>query len=283
MKILFSPVWDEDPLTSCNDGPMIHICRHELPDEVRLFLAREALAKHRQDDRYRRAIRLLEKNLAKMGTVHRFDVKIITDMNVMSMHDFDEVYSSFMEKLKQIESENDGAKILLNVSSGTRAMRSALQVAACNSDKYVPLQVAPPDEESAPEQKMFDLEELWGKNVDACEKSHRRVSKSPKTSVISDVERRMILRHAKSYEYEEAWNVIWHAHHMRADNLFYLIDAARKRMRLDKKGAESALKKVAGIDISDILQKNLGLEINTYDFSLYEQLNDLIEKELKTR
>lgn len=64
-KILFSPVGGTDPMSEWNyhDGALLHIARHYKPDEIYLYMSKEILQKHEQDDRYRYCIKKLGERL----------------------------------------------------------------------------------------------------------------------------------------------------------------------------------------------------------------------------
>ncbi len=61
-KILFSPVGGTDPISENNlhDGSLLHICRCYKPDKVYLYMSKEILKHHEEDDRYLYCLRKLD-------------------------------------------------------------------------------------------------------------------------------------------------------------------------------------------------------------------------------
>ena len=125
-KILFSPVGGTDPIsmTNCHDGSLIHICRVYKPDRVIMYMSKEVLENQQKDDRYRYCLN----RLAKMqGREMSYDM--IERPELTNVHEFDFFYEEFRTIIKDIYHEMDEAdELLLNVSSGTPAMKSGLLV-----------------------------------------------------------------------------------------------------------------------------------------------------------
>lgn len=142
--ILFSPVGTTDPVANYKDGPMLHICRHYKPDLVYLYLSKEMYAFHHKDNRFVNAIEKLGEQLG-----HKFEVKLIIREELVDVQKFDFFIGDFTERLQEIikkaEAEAEGAEILLNVSSGSPAMKSVLQtMAALQEFPMKPIQVSTP-------------------------------------------------------------------------------------------------------------------------------------------
>lgn len=73
-----------------------------------------------------------------------FEIKIIRREDLVDVHHFDTFINEFDNILKEII-KDDNEEILVNVSSGTPAMKSALQTLATISDKkLLPIQVSTP-------------------------------------------------------------------------------------------------------------------------------------------
>lgn len=60
---------------------------------------------------------------------HKFDVKLIERPELTEVQDFDYFYQEFETLLREIHKEYEG-EILLNISSGTPAMKNALNIMA---------------------------------------------------------------------------------------------------------------------------------------------------------
>lgn len=143
ITILFSPVGSTDPITNFHDGSLLHICRKYKPEKVYLYLSKEMLAFHEQDDRYCRCLNWLQE---KEG--FHCDIEIIARPDLVDVQYFDYFYDEFEQEVKKIYQEYPEATILFNVSSGTPAMKSALQfLAATSENMYVPVQVSTPQKE----------------------------------------------------------------------------------------------------------------------------------------
>ena len=168
MSVLFSPIGTADPLTQLGDGPMLHIVRHYRPERVVLFLSPKMAQLQEQDQRYTKAIELLSVEC------HGGDVPMIelVKSNATDVYDFDVYISEFEQKLIEISKENGGDTILVNVSSGTPAMKGSLvALGAFGRFTFTPLQVLTPRKgpnkrEDREDQHKYDLDFLWDYNLD---------------------------------------------------------------------------------------------------------------------
>ena len=125
-KILFSPVGGTDPISENNyrDGSMLHICRHYKPDKVILYLSKEMAEKHHKYNPYGYCI----EKLAELQNRH-IDVEYIERNELTKVQEYDYFYKDFRNILKGImEDMDEGDEFLLNISSGTPAMKSGLVV-----------------------------------------------------------------------------------------------------------------------------------------------------------
>lgn len=128
--MLFSPIGTTDPVRDFYDGPMLHIVRHYKPCKVYLYFTKE-MSKN-------------EENI--LDALKYFDIEIrsiITEIE--DPHNYDIFAKEFDSELSQIFSENEASKILVNISSGTPQMKSALCLEVVSSDLYLkPIQVLSP-------------------------------------------------------------------------------------------------------------------------------------------
>lgn len=124
--ILFSPVGGTDPISNTNarDGSLLHICRVYHPTTVIMYMSKEILDNQAKDDRYRYCL----DRLAEMqGRV--MDLKIIERPDLRDVQEFDFFYQDFRKIIAEIvETMDEDDTLLLNVSSGTPAMKSGLLV-----------------------------------------------------------------------------------------------------------------------------------------------------------
>ena len=65
--VLFSPVGGTDPLSNVNyqDGAILHIVRNYRPNRIVLFMSKEILQHHREDNRYIKSLNLLYEQIQK--------------------------------------------------------------------------------------------------------------------------------------------------------------------------------------------------------------------------
>ncbi|HZJ83111.1 MAG TPA: hypothetical protein VFD57_04800 [Clostridia bacterium] len=128
--ILFSPIGATDPIRQEHDGPLLHILRHYKPHKVYLYFTKEMVKKREE----------------VLSALKSFDVEveeIIRDID--NPHDFDIFAAEFDRLLINIQKENEDSRILLNVTSGTTQMISALCLEVVTSRVWLkPIQVSTP-------------------------------------------------------------------------------------------------------------------------------------------
>ena len=143
--ILFSPVGGTDPISVANkkDGSLLHICRWYKPDEVILYMSAEIMENHKKDNRYIYCLEKLSELINK-----KMEYRFIERPELTEVQDFNFFYNEFREILKQTYKQmNKGDKLLLNVSSGTPAMKSALLgISNLGELPFKAIQVTTPDE-----------------------------------------------------------------------------------------------------------------------------------------
>ena len=125
--ILFSPVGGTDPISmnNCRDGSMLHICRQYRPTRVILYMSQEVLENQAADDRYRYALR----KLFELQKREHVEICEIERPELTSVHEFDYFYEDFRNIIGTIFASMDETdRLLINVSSGTPAMKSGLLV-----------------------------------------------------------------------------------------------------------------------------------------------------------
>ena len=164
--ILFTPIGGTDPIsaTNCKDGSMLHICRFYKPDKVVMYMSKEILEFQEQDDRYRYC-------LNQLGALihHQMEYEIIERKDLVSVHEFDYYYQDFRSIIQKIYQQMDATDILLlNVSSGTPAMKSGLLVLLTLGEfPAKAIQVATPERKiNEHVHKDYDVKLLWELNED---------------------------------------------------------------------------------------------------------------------
>lgn len=138
---LFSPVGNTDPIRYFYDGSMLHICRVYEPDVVVLYLSKEMVMNQRKDQRYTRTLKLLSEKMS-----HPFEIRLIEKTGLSEVQQYDYFYQEFTEIIRKLEEEmEEEDRLLLNMASGTPAMKSALIVMATLAEyRFTPVQVSTP-------------------------------------------------------------------------------------------------------------------------------------------
>lgn len=124
--IMFSPVGGTDPIaiSNCRDGSMLHIARHYKPSKIILYMSWEVLQNHKADNRYLYC-------LDHLGELQNrsMEYEIIERPELKNVQEYDYFYQEFRDIIMGIFREmDDSDELILNVSSGTPAMKSALMV-----------------------------------------------------------------------------------------------------------------------------------------------------------
>ena len=163
--VLFTPVGGHDPIASFHDGAVLHICRVYRPEKVYLYLSHEMLERSRQDDRYRLSLEKLQQQLGCKMEIHQIERDELTQVQL-----FDTFYTDFDQLLREIHNENPGSTLLVNLSSGTPAMKSALNVISVLAQYPMQaVQVSTPNRRENPKDedpKDYDVETFWECNQD---------------------------------------------------------------------------------------------------------------------
>ena len=233
--VLFSPIGMTDPISDCRDGSMLHIARKYKPEKIYLFLSKETWEFRNKDGRYTKTLDLLGD---KLGV--NFDVKEIPRPDLTEVNLFDAFYDDFEDILRGIRAENPDAVVLLNVSSGTPAMKSALQViAALDEDAgYIPIQVSTPrnsHNEHGDKPKDFKLPLFWEYNDDNTDYKDRS-SVSDNFSFLTKIKKEIIKRHIDAYDYHAALALAEESRKGISETAKIYLRAACARVQLDARG-----------------------------------------------
>lgn len=223
--ILFSPLGGMDPLSKDGrDGSMIHICRHYKPDVVFLYMSKEIIENHKKDDRYLYTLKeLLKKQGKKLKLIEHYDSSSLkTQMDVSEnqvnciliqrpelteVQEFNYFYEEFGSIIKSIYSNKDDSdRLLLNISSGTPAMKSGLLVLAkigefdCEN-----IQVSTPMREMNNKVFDYDVQVLWSENKE--ENYASRAKEEPCPSLLSMKYKEVMKKHIEKYDYSAALEI----------------------------------------------------------------------------
>lgn len=231
--ILFTPVGGTDPISAfnCYEGAILHICRHYRPDKVIMYMSKEVLDNQEMDDRYRYCLN----HLAKLQN-HAMEYEIIERRELTRVHEFDYFYQDFQEIIRNIyQTMDETDRLLLNVSSGTPAMKSGLLVLQTMEEFPADLiQVATPDKKMNEHiHKGYDVKTLWELNEDNQPGAENRCKEIHCPSLEKIKKEEMIKKHILAYDYRAALVV---ADTMPAkDTMKYrnLLELAADRLLLD--------------------------------------------------
>ena len=206
--VLFTPVGGTDPISWNNmrEGAILQICRKYRPDVVYMYMSAEILEKHKKDNRYLYCLERLEEVIGK-----KMEYIVIERPELHEVQKFNYFYEDFYEILQSItEKLNKDDELILNVSSGTPAMKSTLMVLSSltrMSCKVV--QVKTPsgkmNEHTHPEE---DVELMWELDLDNNPEEFKdRTQEVSCPWIIADQKKRLIRSHILAYDYEAALRV----------------------------------------------------------------------------
>ncbi len=232
--ILFSPLGGTDPISmnNCRDGSMLHICRVYKPSKIILYMSKEILENQEKDDRYHYALERLFRLQGREDAV----IEEIKCPELTHVQEFDFFYREFQEIIGKIFAEmDDSDTLLLNVSSGTPAMKSGLLVLQTLGEyPATMIQVSTPAEKmNEHSHKDYDIELLWEMDEDNEPdfKNRCRVVQCPTLSKIKNEE--IIKKHIAVFDYQAAAAV---AETMRSEDTkpyFKYLKMAEARILLD--------------------------------------------------
>lgn len=203
--ILFSPVGGTDPISEDNylDGSMLHICRHRHPDEAYLYLSKETLDNEKKDHRYTRSLELLEKQ-----TGHHIEVHLIGDQEMDAPFRYDLCYRKFREEFRKLRKILEpGDKLLINITSGTPAMKSSFNLLSTMSGlDCTQIQVRSPSKHicNHTHSDEYDLDTLWDLDTDKEKESEDRTLDSNNNIIIYMQQEETIKEFVSSYDYDAA-------------------------------------------------------------------------------
>jgi CRISPR type III-A/MTUBE-associated protein Csm6 len=268
-KILFSPIGGTDPISNDRDGSMLHIARVYKPDKIVMFMSKEIFEFHEKDNRYCFCIEKLGEFIG-----HNFEIDMISEPELSEVQDYNYFYKRFRDIICDIYSGGeDDIVILLNTSSGTPAMKSALQVIATIAEHhYIPIQVATPERrmnKHKEDKNNYDAEYYWNNNFDNIEEYfENRCTEVECENLTVILKRDMIKKFILAYDYTAALMVADEIKDELSEDAYRLITAAAARLQLDKSGTDKTLKDsgysiipVRAGDRRDIVEYLLALEI----------------------
>ena len=172
-RYLFSAVGTTDPIKNQRDGAILHIIRRYKPNYACLYMTKEIVEYKNKDkeangglDRYTYSFNKIKESLNI-----NLEIEYIEDNKLVDPSKMNVFYKLFLSKIKEIENkareESDDYEILLNVSSGTPAQKSTLQlIATLGNSHYKAIQVVNPKRKADNEGTYGDIELVWNENKD---------------------------------------------------------------------------------------------------------------------
>lgn len=271
--ILFSAIGGTDPVASSTekDGSMLHICRVYQPEEVYLYFSKEMLERHRQDNRYLYCIEKLGEHLN-----HHFEVTCIEREELVDVQDYNFYFEDFRKEVEKIqESMDSDDRLLVNIASGTPAMKSGLLFLAAMADyKFEPIQVSTPSKSinyHAGKQEEYDAEYYWELNQDNVENFENRCKEEKCPNLVILLKKNILKKHILAYDYPAALRLAEEIREDIPENGYELLKAAVARLQLDFSSATSICQKI-GVDIFPIKESG---KIALFEYALSMQIKIL--------
>lgn len=198
--ILFAPVGGTDPIANDHDGAILHICRVYKPKKIYLYMSRDVIDNHKKDNRY---VYCIEKLYEMLGI--DVEINIISRDDLVDVQKFDIFYDDFESIIDKIAKENSDSTIILNISSGTPAMKSALTVIDILSKvSTISIQVSHPSHSMSKHIENRDdyMPELqWDCNEDNKEDFENRCCVYKGDILLDKFKKEIIIKHLRAYDY----------------------------------------------------------------------------------
>lgn len=271
-RILFSPVGGTDPISNYHDGALLHICRFYKPDIIYLYLSGEIVEYHNKDNRYLGSIEKLGMELE-----HSFEVRVIEKPKLFNVQIFDDFLEEFRRILSDIMRGREESELLLNVSSGTPAMKGALQTLSVflTYKNIEPIQVSTPKRRmnfKTEDRNDFDVDLQWEFNEDNVEDAENRCTVSGRINLLVETQKRIIEKHLYSYNYQGAIEATREIENYVPQDLVNLLRGALCRLQYNLEEMEKYV---------DPKKYNLFVNIPIKNKHLYEYLLNLKIKLIK--
>lgn len=196
--VLFSPIGMTDPTKSNYDGALLHILRYYKPGKAYLFMTKEICEYDRLDNRYKK---MAQKLLPKC------EIKKIKREDIDKPNDFESFHKIFEEEIFEIQKENPEANIIVNLSSGTPQIKTALYFLCAYSKKSImPIKVDNPTGKANEGRPQYDVESEWRdlKDNAITNPTKNRCSEVKVDNAWAVVSREIVLEQIQTYNYSAA-------------------------------------------------------------------------------
>ncbi len=242
-SILFSPVGDTDPIRNCYDGACLHIFRHYRPDMIVLFYTQDMKKKQEHDQRYTRALEHLDADIAIE--------EIFTD--ITEPHLFDSVIHEIPMRVYELHERYPNAEILMNLSSGTPAIKSTMAMVSVETDWCKAIQVSTPGRKSNRGNVAIrdddDIALIMENNLDDEEDAVNRCMEAPLRIIKYYGDKHRILALNENYDYQASLNIA-RGNSDISPTAVKLIEHGFWRLRLMPAKARKVLSKYQGIQLA---------------------------------
>lgn len=233
--ILFSPVSGSDPASdngdSYRDGPMLHIVRKYQPQKVYLYLTDYYQPYEQSDHRYSEMVKFVS-----AGSI----VEIVNSDKDIDVHRFDVFDQPFRDILTRIHDENKNAELLLNLSSGTPEMQSALYlVAATLPFAPKPIQVDSPSHGpnySRVEPRKFDLDIVKEYLNETEERCYNATCQNARRTILKENIEKLV----DSFDYAAARELYTGNEQLFGRKTGQLLKAAAAHLAIDEAGLQNS-------------------------------------------
>ena len=255
--ILFSPVGGTDPISNERDGSMLHICRKYQPDHVVLYLSKEMVGRQNKDNRYRECIRRLAQSRHFSTEIESIERP---ELSEVQLYDF--FLEEFRPMLCELHQRFPDHELILNVSSGTPAMKNALNLLAFLLPfPVIPVQVSTPVKAQNPRlepHQEYDTDLYWEFNLDQNESTYEdRCCVVQYHNLNAQLQLETISAHLWAYDYTAALSVAGRIRPFLTDRAYELLKTAKARIELDWNAIKPEFKKELGLSGSNKGRINL--------------------------
>ncbi len=234
--ILFSAVGGHDPIANFHDGAVLHICRNYKPQKVYLFLSKEMTQRSDMDNRYVYSLERLQKHLG-FEIEH---IELIKKENLTEVQLFDTFYQEFETIIEKIISENPESTVLLNLSSGTPAMKSAMEIISTLSTENIKaIQVSTPVKKENFKTELpenYDNNFYWETNEDNDLNYTNRCCEINSVNLNAKIKKEILIELIKNYDYHAANVLAKSIKKFLNPRAINMIRAALMRSQLDIEG-----------------------------------------------
>lgn len=237
--ILISVVGKTDPIRGEHDGPMLHIIRHYQPGIAILLLSKEVGDEESEYHHNEEAIHMLDPD-CEVRTV-------LTE--IQDVHSYDDFSIRLLTICNNVRKEYPEKKILLNITSGTPQMETALcMIAISDPEYYMVVQVSSP-ERSANKSPMFNprenlIEDWFETNVDNEAGSPCRCQVPQLLNFRRPIVQFQIQSLIENYDYAGACLLYKDNEQNFSQQIGMLLEHGKRRLNLEHKEAEQVAEKL---------------------------------------